>query len=325
MRIAIVGATGLVGQTFIQVLEEYPLNITELACFASSRSAGKTIRYKDQDIPVEVLDEHSFDRGFDYALFSAGGSISAQYAPLAAKAGCIVVDNSSQWRMDPAVPLVVPEINLDHIGMDHGIIANPNCSTIQSVLPLYALKPWGLKRVVYTTYQAVSGSGQKGVDDLERNRQDLPSSFYPKNILYNVIPQIDVFMDNGDTKEERKMIDETRKILDLPSLAVSATCVRVPVRNGHSVAINVELEQSFEIKDILAALAAQEGIKLITEGYPTPLDVSGQDEVYVGRVRRDASLPHALHLWVVADNIRKGAAANAVQIVQKLEEKKHVT
>lgn len=324
MRIAIVGATGLVGQTFIKVLEEYPLYISELACFASSRSAGKTIHFNNKDILVEVLDEHSFDRGFDYALFSAGGSISEKYAPIAAKAGCIVVDNSSQWRMDPSVPLVVPEINLNHVQANHGIIANPNCSTIQSVLPLNALKAWGLKRVVYTTYQAVSGSGQKGVDDLERNLKQLPSTFYPKNILHNVIPQIDVFLPNGDTKEERKMIDETRKILDLPNLSITATCVRVPVLNGHSVAINVELENDFDLNDILDALAKQDGIRLMHDAYPTPLDVSGQDAVFVGRVRRDDSIPNGLHLWVVADNIRKGAAANAVQIVQKLEEKRHV-
>lgn len=323
MRIAIVGATGLVGQTFLKVLEEYNLPIIELACFASERSAGKSIQFNKQAIKVEVLDEHSFERGFDYALFSAGGSISAKYAPIAAQAGCIVVDNSSQWRMDPTVPLVVPEINLDHITAEHGIIANPNCSTIQSVLPLNALKPWGLKRVVYTTYQAVSGSGQKGVDDLKRNLEDLPSTFYPKNILHNVIPQIDVFLASGDTKEEQKMIDETRKILDLPILALSATCVRVPVLNGHSVAINVELEIAFEIQDILDALRKQTGLKLMIEDYPTPLDVSGQDEVYVGRVRRDTSLVNGLHLWVVADNIRKGAAANAVQIVQKHWEARH--
>jgi aspartate-semialdehyde dehydrogenase len=222
--------------------------------------------------------------------------------------------------MDPSVPLIVPEVNPQAALGHHGIIANPNCSTIQSVIPLQALKPWGLKRVVYSTYQAVSGSGYKGVADLKANLAGEASTFYPKPILHNVLPHIDVFLPNGATKEEEKMVNETRKILDLPNLRCTATCVRVPVFNGHSVSINVELEKPFELDAILHALEAQAGLKVWREGYPTALEASGQDLTLVGRVRRDESVDHGLNLWVVADNIRKGAASNAIQILQKLME-----
>lgn len=319
MKVAVVGATGMVGQSFIRVLEEYDLKMDGIKFLASSRSAGKTIQFKGQDYIVEELTEDSFD-GIDYALFSAGGDTSKKFAPIAASKGCTVIDNSSAWRMDPTVPLVVPEVNPEALKNHHNIIANPNCSTIQCMLPLNALKPFGIKRVVYSTYQAVAGSGYKGVKDLEDNLEGKESSFYPKQILHNVIPQIDVFLDNGNTKEEEKMINESRKILNLPLLPVSATCVRVPVFIGHSVSINVEFEKDFELDEIYSALSQQKGMKVyIGDEYPTPLDCAGTDTTLVGRIRRDSSVKSGLNLWVVADNIRKGAASNAVQILKVLE------
>lgn len=319
MKVAVVGATGMVGQSFIRVLEEYDLKMDGIKFLASSRSAGKTIQFKGQDYFVEELTEDSFD-GIDYALFSAGGDTSKKFAPIAASKGCTVIDNSSAWRMDPTVPLVVPEVNPEALKNHHNIIANPNCSTIQCMLPLNALKPFGIKRVVYSTYQAVAGSGYKGVKDLEDNLEGKESSFYPKQILHNVIPQIDVFLDNGNTKEEEKMINESRKILNLPLLPVSATCVRVPVFIGHSVSINVEFEKDFELDEIYSALSQQKGMKVyIGDEYPTPLDCAGTDTTLVGRIRRDSSVKSGLNLWVVADNIRKGAASNAVQILKVLE------
>ena len=323
MRVAIVGASGMVGQSFIKVLEEYALPIEKIVFFASKRSAGQPVIFNHKNYVIEELTEDCFKQGFDYALFSAGGSVSEHYAPFAAQNGCIVVDNSSFWRMHQDVPLIVPEVNMEAYHNGDMIIANPNCSTIQSVLPLFALKPLGIKRVVYATYQAVSGSGYKGVLDLERNLNKEESTFYPKQILHNVIPQIDVFLENGNTKEEEKMIQETRKILNLPDLRVSATCVRVPVFNGHSVAINVEFEKEFSLEEVYNLLLKQEGLKLWKEDYPTALDVSGQDVIHVGRVRRDESVPNGLNLWCVGDNIRKGAASNAVQIVKKLMEAKY--
>lgn len=320
MKVAIVGATGMVGQSFIKVLEEYQLNISEITFLASARSAGKTIQFNGKDYVIEELNEHSFDKGIDYALFSAGGDTSKKYAPIAASKGCIVIDNSSAWRMDPTVPLVVPEVNADALKNHHNIIANPNCSTIQCMLPLNALKKFGIKRVVYSTYQAVAGSGYKGVQNLKDNLEGKESTFYPKQILHNVIPHIDVFLENGNTKEEDKMINETRKILGLDDLPVSATCVRVPVFVGHSVSINVEFENEFKLDEVISALKNQAGMK-IYEGndYPTPLECEGIDTTLVGRVRRDSSVKSGLNLWVVADNIRKGAASNAVQILQSLE------
>jgi aspartate-semialdehyde dehydrogenase len=310
----------MVGQSFIRILEEYQLPIETICFFASERSLGRSVEFNGNTYPVEVLNESSFDRPLDYALFSAGGETSKKYAPIAAAHGVIVVDNSSAWRMDPNCPLVVPEVNPQAAKAHHGIIANPNCSTIQSVIPLYALsKAFGLKRVIYTTFQAVSGSGYKGVNDLKRNLEGQASIFYPKQILHNVLPHIDTFLDNGYTKEEQKMIDETRKILDLPELPVTATCVRVPVFNAHSIAINVELSRDFTMEEVLDCLKQQTGLKIYTGDYPTALDASGQDLTYVGRIRRDDSVPFGLNLWVVADNIRKGAASNAIQIIQCLE------
>lgn len=320
MRVAVVGATGMVGQSFIKVLEEYNLDMEKIRFFSSARSAGKVIPFKGEDHVVLELNKNSFDEGFDYALFSAGGDTSKEYAPIAASKGCIVIDNSSAWRMDPTVPLVVPEVNPEALKNHHNIIANPNCSTIQCMLPLNALKPFGIKRVVYSTYQAVAGSGYKGVQNLKDNLEGKESTFYPKQILHNVIPHIDVFLENGNTKEEEKMINETRKILDLKDLAVSATCVRVPVFVGHSVSINVEFEKDFTMDEVLKALNAQKGMK-VYEGntYPTPLECEGIDTTLVGRVRRDESVKSGLNLWVVADNIRKGAASNAVQILKVFE------
>ncbi len=321
MKVAIVGATGLVGRTFLKVLEERDLGITELYLFASKRSAGKEIVFRGKKYIVEELTENSFDRNIDVALFSAGGDISRQYAPIAAAKGVLVVDNSSAWRMAEEVPLVVPEVNGNQAFENHGIIANPNCSTIQCMLPLKVLaEKYGLRRVIYNTYQAVSGTGQKGVEDLENGLKGLEPKTYPHQIVNNCLPHIDSFLDNGYTKEEMKMVNETRKILNLPELPVTATCVRVPVINSHSVSITAELEKDFDLEELKKALEDFEGIVLVdnpqSNVYPLASDATGQDKVLVGRVRRDFSTDRSVNLWVVADNIRKGAATNAVQIVE---------
>ncbi len=325
LDIAIVGATGVVGQTFLQVLEESTLHIGNLYLFASARSAGKKVLFRGKEYTLEELTAKSFERKIDYALFSAGGDISKQYAPIAADAGAIVVDNSSAWRMDPQVPLVVPEVNIDDARKAPiGIIANPNCSTIQAMLPLEAIKQhYGLKRVIYSTYQAVSGSGSKGIKDLEATLNGDKPSFYPYNISRSCIPHIDVFADDDYTKEELKMIKETRKILHLPELPVTATCVRVPICTGHSVAIVAETERPFDLDTVKKQLNDFSGIILhdnVAEKiYPVAENAAGCNEVFVGRIRRDNSQPNSLHIWCVADNVRKGAAANAVQIVEYLE------
>lgn len=321
MRVAIVGATGLVGSTFLKVLEERDLGITELYLFASARSAGKKINFRGNEYTVEELTETSFDRGIDVALFSAGGDISKKFAPIAASKGCLVVDNSSAWRMDPEVPLVVPEVNKDAAFGNHGIIANPNCSTIQCMAPLKALaNKYGLRRVIYNTYQAVSGTGQKGVEDLQNGLKGLEPKVYPHQIVNNCLPHIDSFLDNGYTKEEIKMINETRKILELPELPVTATCVRVPVINSHSVSITAELASPFDIEDVKKVIGEFEGVVLVdnpkNNEYPLATDATGQDKVFVGRIRRDFSTENSVNLWTVADNIRKGAATNAVQIAE---------
>jgi aspartate-semialdehyde dehydrogenase len=318
-NIAIVGATGVVGTTFLKVLEERDFPYSSITMLASPRSAGKTVEFKGQSHPVIALDEHSFDEGIDIALFSAGGSISEKYAPIAAAHGVVVIDNSSAWRMDPTVPLVVPEVNPEDIKWNHGIIANPNCSTIQAVV---ALKPlhdkYKIKRIVYSTYQAVSGSGIKGINDLKNGT----SIAYPHPIVGNCIPHIDVFLDNGYTKEEMKMIHETRKILGDQSIAITATTVRVPVFDSHSESINLEFEKPFEVEDVKQLLANSPGIVLRDDPannvYPLAAEAAGTDPVYVGRIRRDESVANGLNLWVVADNIRKGAATNAVQIAEEL-------
>lgn len=327
MRVAIVGATGLVGSTFLKVLEERDLGISELFLFASSRSAGKKINFRGKDYIVEELNENSFkDRKIDIALFSAEGGTSLKYAPIAAKEGVLVIDNSSAWRMNEDVPLVVPEVNPEEAFNHKGIIANPNCSTIQCMAPLKLLaEKYGIKRVVYSTYQAVSGTGYKGVIDLEEGLKGNPPKTYPHPIVNNCLPHIDIFLEDGYTKEEKKMVDETRKILGLPNLPVTATCVRVPVINSHSVSINVELERDFDIDILKKELAESDGIILLDDIerniYPLASEATGKDEVFVGRVRRDNSVKYGVNLWTVADNIRKGAATNAVQIAELFKNK----
>ena len=319
-KLALVGATGLVGRTAIKVLEEKNLPISEYVFFASKRSAGSIMELLGQDYVVRELNEHSFDEGFDFAIFSAGGDVSRKFAPIAASKGCIVIDNSSTFRMDKNVPLVVPEVNSEDLKSNSGIIANPNCSTIQAVV---ALKPldvkYGIKRIVYSTYQAVSGAGQKGVQDLQDTLNGLEPKKFPHPIANNCLPHIDVFTDSGYTKEELKMINETRKILHKPDLRVTATCVRVPVMNSHSESINVEFENDFDLEELKEVLKNSPGIILMDNPaeniYPL---ATRSDEVYIGRIRRDDSVPFGVNIWVVSDNARKGAASNAIQIMEKL-------
>ncbi|CEQ14344.1 aspartate-semialdehyde dehydrogenase [Paraclostridium sordellii] len=323
VNVAIVGATGMVGRTFLKVLEERNFPIDNLYLFSSARSAGSKVEFKGKEYTVEELNENSFDRDIQIALFSAGGSISEKYAPIAASKGVVVVDNSSAWRMDENVPLVVPEVNPEAVKEHNGIIANPNCSTIQAMVPLKPLNDkYNIKRIVYSTYQAVSGSGVKGTKDLEDGIKGLENKFYPHPIAYNCLPHIDVFMDNGYTKEEMKMINETMKILNDYDLKITATTVRVPVVNGHSESINVEFEKDFDIEELKALLANSQGLELVDDiennVYPTAFELSGRDEVFVGRVRRDFSVDNGINMWVVADNIRKGAATNTVQIAELL-------
>lgn len=323
-NIAVVGATGVVGSTFLKVLEERDFPFENIYMMASAKSAGKKLTFKGKEYTVEELTESSFDKPIDIALFSAGGSTSEKFAPIAAAHGVTVVDNSSQWRMNKEVPLVVPEVNPEDIKWNKGIIANPNCSTIQAMV---ALKPlhdkYGIKRVVYSTYQAVSGSGVKGINDLKNGlagkEDDLQAYAHP--IAGNCLPHIDVFTDNGYTKEEMKMINETHKILD-ESIKVTATTVRVPVFDSHSESINVELEKPFEIDDVIELFKTSPGIVVQDDVehnvYPLARNAAGTDEVYIGRIRRDFSLENGLNIWVVADNIRKGAATNAIQIAEQL-------
>ena len=327
-NLAVVGVTGVVGTTFLKVLEENDFPFENLYFMASARSAGKTITFKGKDYVVEELTEHSFDKPIDIALFSAGGSVSEKFAPIAAAHGVTVVDNSSQWRMDPDVPLVVPEVNPEAVkDVKKGIIANPNCSTIQAMLPIKALHDkYGIKRIVYSTYQAVSGAGMKGINDLKNGLagNDTCNAF-PHPIAGNCLPQIDVFLENGYTKEEMKMINETHKILGDDSIRVTATTVRVPVRCSHSESINLEFEKPFDLDEARELLRNFPGIVVQDDPknavYPLAREAEGKDEVFVGRIRRDFSVDSGLNLWVVADNIRKGAATNAVQIAEKLLER----
>ncbi|MGG5462524.1 aspartate-semialdehyde dehydrogenase [Clostridium sp. B9] len=323
-NVAVVGATGNVGRKFLEILAERNFPVKELYLFASKRSAGKKLKFKDEEIVVEELCEANIEnKKIDFALFSAGGSVSLEFAPIFSKHGAVVIDNSSAWRMDKNVPLVVPEVNPEDVKWHNGIIANPNCSTIQAVV---ALKPlhdkYGIKRIVYSTYQAVSGAGIQGILDLQEGTTEK----FPYPILGNVIPHIDVFLDNGYTKEEIKMIEETKKILHDDSLRITATTVRVPVLNSHSESINVELNSSFELEDVVNLFNVSQGVIVHDDKdnlkYPTPLELSGKDEVFVGRIRRDFSLDNGLNLWVVADNIRKGAALNAIQIAEILIKEK---
>ena len=321
-NIAIVGATGMVGEQFIKILEERNFPIKNIYFFSSHRSAGKNLYFCGQDFFVEELTEASLDRPIDIALFSAGKEVSSRFAPILASRGGVAVDNSSHFRMDANVPLVVPEVNPQDIVWHKGIIANPNCSTIQAVVALAPLhRRFGIKRIIYSTYQAVSGSGLGGWLDLEQGLLGAPPQKYPHPIAHNIIPQVDVFLPDGYTAEEAKMINETRKILGAPDIKITATCVRVPVFNGHCESINVEFENIFEIEEIIKILNNAPGVVLQNDAgdgqYPMPITASGTDSVYVGRLRRDPTA-NAINMWVVADNIRKGAATNAVQIAELL-------
>ena len=326
-NIAVVGATGMVGNKFLQVLSERNLPVENYYLYASSKSAGKKIDFMGKEHTViELTEDNIKDKKIDIALFSAGGGTSRDFAPIFVKYGAIVIDNSSQWRMNPNVPLVVPEVNPDDIDWNNGIIANPNCSTIQAVVALKPLNDtFGIKRVVYSTYQAVSGAGVQGFCDLKDGIEGVAPKKFPYPIFGNVIPHIDVFLENGYTKEEEKMINETKKILGDYSIKVTATTVRVPVFYGHSESINIEFKTPCTKQGIVDALSNQTGIVIIDDpanlAYPMPLEVADHDEVYVGRIRIDDTVDSGCNIWVVADNIRKGAATNAVQIAQKLIEK----
>ncbi|HZJ58517.1 MAG TPA: aspartate-semialdehyde dehydrogenase [Clostridia bacterium] len=325
-NLAIVGVTGMVGQKFLEVLQERDLPVDKYFMFASARSAGKTVSLMGNEYTIEELTPSCFDdKEIDIALFSAGGNISKTYAPIAAEKGIVVIDNSSAWRMEKDVPLVVPEVNPEEVLNHKGIIANPNCSTIQAVV---ALKPlhdrYGIERIIYSTYQSVSGAGVEGYDDLKNGIEGKEPRKFPHPIFDNCIPHIDSFLDNGYTKEEMKMIEETKKILKDDSLKITATTVRVPVYNSHSESINVELKKDFELDELKDVLSMAPGIEVMDDPknnvYPMPANSNGKDQVFIGRIRRDESLDHGVNLWVVADNIRKGAATNTVQIAEKLME-----
>ena len=324
MKVAVVGATGLVGRTALKILEEKNIQNLEYTLFSSKKSAGTELKFMNTRYLVHELKDFSFDEHFDFAIFSAGAETSRHFAPIAASKGCVVIDNSSAFRMDDDVPLIVPEVNFNDVINHKNIIANPNCSTIQAVV---ALKPlddkYKIKRIVYSTYQAVSGAGKLGLQDLENGRAKTYSPLlkFSHPIFDNCLPKIDVFLVNGYTKEEMKMINETRKILQKPDLPITATAVRVPVVNCHSESINVEFEKDFDLYDVRMLLQNSPGIILVDniekEQYPIASKANGNNDVFVGRIRRDFSVENGVNLWVVADNIRKGAASNAIQIVEK--------
>lgn len=329
--IGIVGATGAVGQKMIEILMERNLKIDKLRFFASERSMGQIIRIDklNEDIEVELLTEEVMKEKYDYLLFAAGGKISEKFAPIAAKAGNIVIDNSSHFRMDENIPLIIPEVNAEVLKGYTGIIANPNCSTTQMVVaiaPLY--KRYGINRIVVSTYQAVSGSGYKAMEELENQLKDKDygNEVYTRKIAGNCIPHIDVFEENGFTKEELKMVHETHKILKDDTIEINPTAVRIPVVYGHSESIYIELKEEVNIDEIRKVLEESEGIivedNLEMNKYPTPLETAGTDFTYVGRIRKDLYNPKGISLWVVADNLRKGAALNAVQIIEAIESKK---
>lgn len=326
MKVAVVGATGLVGAVILKVLEEKQFPVSVLLPVASERSVGRMVRFAGSEVPV-VSAETALAARPQIALFSAGAAVSRELAPRFAAVGCRVVDNSSCWRMDPAVPLVVPEINGGVLGASDMIVANPNCSTIQMLLPLAPLhRRWGIRRIVVSTYQSVSGTGYKALAQMEAERAgrqwgEYPA-VYPHPIDLNILPHIDDFLDSGYTKEEMKMVNETHKILADPGIAVSPTTVRVPVTGGHSESVNVELCRDFDLSEVRSVIASAPGCVLQDDPsaavYPMPLYAQGRDEVFVGRIRRDPTVPYGLSLWCVADNLRKGAAVNAVQIAQLL-------
>ncbi len=331
MRVAVVGATGAVGSTILGVLRERAFPADEVVAFASERSAGRKIDWGEVELKVQPLTREGI-RGFDLALMSAGSAVSESWAPRFAEAGAVVVDNTSFWRMDPEVPLVVSEVNPEALDRHRGIVANPNCSTMQMVV---ALKPIldsaGIERVVVSTYQSVSGTGQRAVEELHDQAvavleaRELPApAVYPHPIAFNVLPQVETFKDGDDyTTEERKMMAETHKILDAPDIGISATCVRVPVYTGHSESVNVQTREPLEPEECRELLSGAPGLRVIDDPadslYPLALDATGQDHVLVGRIRRDPSHERALNLWVVGDNLRKGAATNAVQVAELLE------
>lgn len=328
-KVAVVGATGVVGEMMRKVLEEKNLPISEYVFFASKKSAGKKIFFLGKEYEIKELKEDSFDEKFDFALFSAGGDTSKRFSPIATEKGCVVIDNSSAFRMDEDVPLVVPEVNIEDAKKHHGIIANPNCSTIQAVVALKPLEDkYKIKRIIYSTYQAVSGAGKHGINDLENGIKSFESKEkyelekFKYDIFNNCLPHIDVFLDNGYTKEEEKMINETRKILKKPNLKITATTVRVPVKNCHSESINIEFENEFNLNELIKLLERSPGIivqdDIQNNVYPLAINSTGNDEVFVGRIRRDYSVDNGINLWVVADNIRKGAASNAIQIIENL-------
>ncbi len=328
--VAVVGATGAVGNEMIATLEQRNFPVEKLRLFASERSEGKALPFRGGEIPVETLNENAF-KGIDIALFSAGGERSKDWAPVAAKSGCVVIDNSSQWRMDPEVPLVVPEVNPHDLKWHKGIIANPNCSTIQMVVVLKPIHDAArIKRVVVTTFQSVSGTGKKAMDELMQQTTDLLSfrpvqkNVYPHQIAFNCLPHIDTFLDNGYTKEEMKMVNETRKIMGDDSIRVTATTVRVPVFRCHSESLNIETEKKVTPNEVRAVLSSAPGIIVYDAPdkniYPLAVDVADKDETYVGRIREDESIENGINMWIVADNLRKGAALNAVQIAEKLLE-----
>jgi aspartate-semialdehyde dehydrogenase len=326
--VAVVGATGAVGTEMIATLQQRQFPVGKLRLFASEKSEGRSLEFKWKKISVETINENSF-KGIDIALFSAGAERSKKWAPVAARSGCVVIDNSSQWRMDPEVPLVVPEVNPHDLDWHKGIIANPNCSTIQMVV---ALKPIHdaakIRRVVVTTFQAVSGTGKKAMDELMQQTADLLNfknikcNVYPHQIAFNVLPQIDKFLDNGYTKEEMKMVNETRKIIGDNSIRVTATTVRVPVFRGHSEALNIETKKKLTANQVRELLAQAPGVIVFDAPeksiYPLPIHCDGKDEVFVGRIREDESIENGINMWIVSDNLRKGAALNAVQIAEVL-------
>jgi len=335
VNIAVVGATGMVGQEMLRVLEDRDFPVDQLFVFASERSEGEILTFNDKDYRIEALKPEAFEgKSIDFALFATDAAISAEYAPRAAAAGAIVIDNSSHFRMQKDIPLIVPEVNPDEISKaaQHGIIANPNCSTIQMVVCLKALNDSvPIKRVVVSTYQSVSGAGQDAMNELQTQvgelfaGRDVNARIFPHRIAFNCIPHIDVFLENGMTKEEMKMINETRKILNLPNLLITATAVRVPVFIGHCESLNVEFNSAFSSDEAREVLHNTPGVIVMDEPgsrlYPTAFDSAGQDEILVGRIRRDESVSFGLHLWIAADNIRKGAATNAVQIAELCLEK----
>lgn len=327
-HIAVVGATGAVGNEMVKILEERNFPVSRLTLLASERSIGKELKFNGELHPVQVLNEGSFS-GIHIGLFSAGGSISQRFAPIAAAAGCVVIDNTSAFRMEPDIPLVVPEVNPESIGMykNRGIIANPNCSTIQMVV---ALKPIHdavrIKRIVVSTYQAVSGTGKKAIEELIAQTKALMSNrepevkVYPHRIAFNCLPHIDVFMDNGYSKEEMKMVNETKKIFNDQSVAVTATTVRVPVLYGHSESVNIETEKKITADEVRKILSRAPGVTVVDDlkgnKYPLPIDAAGKDDTFVGRIREDESIENGINMWIVSDNVRKGAALNAVQIAE---------